>query len=70
MTEDEIGELWRRPENYMQPLKFAASLLAADRARRPKFAGWFTELQSGMAYRLWEQGEHDPEPGYVALYEA
>ena len=35
-----------------------------------KFAGWLTELPSGMSYRLWEQGGHDPAPGYVALYEA
>lgn len=35
-----------------------------------KFAGWFKELPSGMNYRLWEQGGHDPGPGDVALYEA
>ena len=33
------------------------------------FAGWFTELRSGMTYRLWEQGGAKWEPGYVALYE-
>lgn len=37
--------------------------------RGTRFAGWFTELNSGMSYRLWEQGGADPEPGYVALYE-
>lgn len=35
-----------------------------------RFAGWFSELRSGMSYRLWEQGGHDPEDGDVALYEA
>lgn len=32
------------------------------------FAGWFSELRSGMAYRLWEQGGYEPEPGEVPLY--
>lgn len=31
MTEQEIGELWRKPENYMQPLAFGAALIAAER---------------------------------------
>ena len=32
MTEQEMGELWRRPENYMQPLRFGAALIEAERA--------------------------------------
>ena len=35
---------------------------------KPAFAGWFTELKSGMSYRLWEQGGHEPRPGDVALF--
>lgn len=35
-----------------------------------RFAGWFAELRSGMSYRLWEQGGHEPGDGEVALYEA
>lgn len=34
------------------------------------FAGWFSELPSGMSYRLWEQGGHEQRPGDVALYES
>jgi Lar family restriction alleviation protein len=37
--------------------------------RAYRFAGWFAELRSGMSYRLWEQGGHEPRPGDVALYE-
>lgn len=33
MTDYEIGALWRKPENYMQPLRFAEALLAAERER-------------------------------------
>jgi len=33
MTEQEIGDLWRKPENYMQPLSFGAALIAAERER-------------------------------------
>lgn len=32
------------------------------------FAGWFSELPSGMSYRLWEQGGAERQPGEVALY--
>jgi hypothetical protein len=38
-------------------------------ARIAEFAGWFAELPSAMAYRLWEQGGHDQKPGQCALYE-
>ena len=31
MTEEEIGDLWRKPENYMTPLAFGAALLAVER---------------------------------------
>ena len=31
MTEEEIGNLWRKPENYMKPLAFGAALLAVER---------------------------------------
>ena len=34
-----------------------------------KFAGWFSEINSGMSYRLWEQGGHAPHINDVALYE-
>ena len=37
---------------------------------RGRFAGWFREERSSMAYRLWEQGGYEPGPGDVALYEA
>lgn len=33
-----------------------------------RFAGWFSEMRSGMTYRLWEQGGHEQRPGDVALY--
>ena len=35
-----------------------------------RFAGYFSEMRSGMSYRLWEQGSHEPEGDDVALYEA
>ena len=38
--------------------------------RAYRFAGWFSELPSGMSYRLWEQGGHEQRPGDVALYES
>jgi Restriction alleviation protein Lar len=50
--------------------------IAAWNKRAPihglRFAGWFSELPSGMSYRLWEQGGHDRDPDIyeVALYEA
>jgi hypothetical protein len=53
-----------------------ADAVAAWNKRAPlpelKFAGWFSELPSGMSYRLWEQGGHDRDPDVneVALYEA
>lgn len=31
MTEEQIGELWRKPENYMKPLAFGAALTAVVR---------------------------------------
>lgn len=43
--------------------------LAAMKGDRT-FAGWFTELDSAMSYRLWEQGGREPGPGDVALYAA
>ena len=53
-----------------------AEAVAAWNKRAPlpelKFAGWFSELRSGMSYRLWEQGGHDRDPDIneVPLYEA
>ena len=53
-----------------------AEAVAAWNKRAPlpelRFAGWFSEVPSGMSYRLWEQGGHerDPDINEVALYEA
>lgn len=43
---------------------------AMSRGSGLRFAGWFRELRSGMGYRLWEQGDHEPDGNDVALYEA
>lgn len=43
--------------------------LASIEQRRGRFAGYFSELKSGMSYRLWEQGGHEQQDGEVALYE-
>lgn len=45
-----------------------AAAVAQERAKSPQFAGWFSELKSGMCYRLWEQGGHERQPGEVALF--
>lgn len=42
--------------------------LLQEPTRGRVFAGWFSELRSGMAYRLWEQGGYEPEPDEVPLY--
>ncbi len=42
----------------------------ATSSRSGRFAGWFSEMRSGMSYRLWEQGGHEPDGDDVALYEA
>lgn len=47
-------------------LKAELAAMKGDRT----FAGWFTELDSAMSYRLWEQGGCEPGPGDVALYAA
>lgn len=39
------------------------------RCGRGRFAGWFSELPSGMSYRLWQQGGAEPNDGDIALYE-
>lgn len=43
---------------------------AVARGGSRRFAGWFSELRSGMSHRLWEQGGHEPDGDDVALYEA
>jgi hypothetical protein len=42
--------------------------LLQEPTRGRVFAGWFSELRSGMAFRLWEQGGYEPEPDEVPLY--
>lgn len=57
-------------EETMRQALAALDRIEADVMRRELvFAGWFRELPSGMSYRLWEQGGHESQPGYVALYE-
>lgn len=34
-----------------------------------RHAGWFTELPSGMSYRLWDQGGHSQAEGEIELFE-
>jgi hypothetical protein len=36
MTEQEIGDLWRKKENYMNPLAFGKALIALERERCAK----------------------------------
>lgn len=50
----------------IERLKAELDAMKGDRT----FAGWFTELDSAMSYRLWEQGGREPGPGDVALYAA
>jgi hypothetical protein len=80
MTKDEVMRLadalefatgQTRHEALMPAAAALRKLHAENEALRrsdSSFAGWFTELRSGMSYRLWEQGGADWEPGYVALY--
>lgn len=52
--------------SVIDPLRAELAAMKGDRT----FAGWFTELDSAMSYRLWEQGGCEPGPGDVALYAA
>lgn len=77
-----VERLRQRAHNGIAPMHELARLdmlAAADEIERLHqllkvptrgmvFAGWFSELRSGMSYRLWEQGGHDPEPDEVPLY--
>lgn len=68
----QIVDGWQRKRYASKPgvrVEVETANEADRQLPRLRFAGWFSELPSGMSYRLWEQGGHDPDKGEVALYE-